>query len=63
MTGLDHPVRDEVIAAGETEWRDGGGRSCRPRCQEALGSVVFYQKHMAHHLLPGVDRAWIAGLD
>ncbi|HEX6421862.1 MAG TPA: hypothetical protein VFZ79_00170 [Acidimicrobiales bacterium] len=59
VTGLDHPGRDEVIAAGETDWR---------RVVTALlgpvpgGTRVFYQKHMAHHLLPGIDRDWVAEL-
>jgi hypothetical protein len=26
------------------------------------GRTVYYQKHMTHHLLPGVDRARLAGL-
>ena len=26
------------------------------------GATVFYQKHMAHHLLPDVDRGWLAPL-
>jgi hypothetical protein len=55
-TGRDHPGADEVIAAGETDvkkviaWLTGpvpGGRR------------VFYQKHMAHHLLPNVPREWL----
>ena len=59
MSGADHPGRDEVIAAGETDWR---------RVAEALlgpapaGKPVWYQKHMSHHLLPGMDRAWIRQL-
>src|SRR5262245_45506849 len=58
-TGLDHPGRDEVIAAGQTDWR---------RVVAALvgpvpgGARVFYQKHMAHHLLPAMDRAWVSRL-
>ena len=58
-TGLDHPGADEVIAAGETDWRRvvdallGPAPDARP---------VWYQKHMAHHLLPHIDRGWIAGL-
>ena len=58
-TGLDHPGRDDVIAAGETDWR---------RVVAALkaplpdGVRVQYQKQMAHHLLPGIDRGWVAGL-
>ncbi|KFL36692.1 hypothetical protein [Arenimonas donghaensis] len=58
-TGLDHPGRDDVIASGDTDWR---------RVADALlGPVpgdkpVWYQKHMAHHLLPGMDHDWIHGL-
>ena len=58
-TGLDHPGREEVVAAGETDWR---------RVVDALlgpapgGAPVWYQKHMTHHLLPHMDRGWIAGL-
>ena len=59
-TGLDHPGRDEVIAAGDTDWRRVVATLVGP---VPAGARVFYQKHMAHHLLPGVDRSWIAGLD
>lgn len=59
-TGLDHPGRDEVIAAGETDWR---AAVTALRGPVPDGAAVFYQKHMAHHLLPGMDRGWIAGLD
>ncbi len=58
-TGLDHPGRDEVIAAGETDWR---------KVEQALtgpapdGRAVWYQKHMSHHLLPGMGRDWIWSL-
>lgn len=58
-TGLDHPGRDDVIAAGETDWR---------RVVDALlgpvpdGVQLVYQKHMNGHLLPEIDRAWIREL-
>jgi Sulfotransferase domain len=58
-TGLDHPARDEIIAAGDTDWR---------RVAAALNGPLpdakplWYQKHMAHHLLPGMDTAWVHGL-
>jgi sulfotransferase family protein len=58
-TGLDHPGRDEVIAAGETDWRQVVATLVGP---VPGGARVFYQKHMAHHLLPDVDRAWVARL-
>jgi hypothetical protein len=55
-TGLDHPMRDEVIAAGETD-PAAVARAC-------LGPVpggrpVFYQKHMTHHMLPGFPLDWM----
>ena len=60
QTGLDHPGRDEVIAAGDTDWRRvvaalsaGPAPGARP---------IWYQKHMTHHLLPGMDGDWVLGL-
>jgi hypothetical protein len=55
-TGIDHPGRDEVVAAGETDWRAVVDGLLGP---VPAGVQVLYQKHMAHHLLPGVDRGWI----
>ena len=58
-TGIDHPVDAQVIAAGETDWR---------RVVERLlgevpgGCPVFFQKHMTHHLLPKIDRGWMAAV-
>ncbi len=59
-TGLDHPAREAVIAAGDTDWR---------RVVRALttapapgNAAVWYQKHMTHHLLPGMDLDWIDAL-
>ncbi len=58
-TGIGHPARDEVLASCETDWR---------RVVEQLGGLVpagaeiFFQKHMTHHLLPGIDRGALAGL-
>ena len=56
ITGKDHPMASEVIAAGETDWEQAvewltGG--------EPVGAGVFFQKHMAHHLLPEMGRDWI----
>ena len=58
-TGLDHPGRAEVISAGETDWRKVVATLLGPVPD---GAGVFYQKHMAHHLLRGVDRGWVAEL-
>jgi hypothetical protein len=54
-TGLDHPMRDEVLAAQPQDWRI---------VAEALvteaPAPVFYQKHMTHHMLPGFGLEWTA---
>ena len=58
-TGLDHPGRAEVIAAGETDWRRVADALLGP----APGNApIWYQKHMSHHLLPGMDTEWVFGL-
>ncbi|HJQ03226.1 MAG TPA: hypothetical protein VJ851_16640 [Jatrophihabitans sp.] len=55
-TGVDHPGRDEVIAAGETSWQ--------AVVTELTAPVdgIYYQKHMTHHLLPQLPRDWIGEL-
>lgn len=58
-TGSDHPVRDEVIAAGETDWRNVVAWLTGPVPD---GVAVFYQKHMSHHLLADTGRDWIRQL-
>ena len=58
-TGLDHPARDEVIAAGDSDWRSVVATLLGPA---PGGAPVWYQKHMAHHLLPHIDHGWIARL-
>jgi hypothetical protein len=55
-TGLNHPARDEIIAAGETSWRTVVAGLTAPV------NGVFYQKHMTHHLLPQLPRDWIPKL-
>jgi hypothetical protein len=58
-TQLDHPGRDEVIAAGECDYkkvvRDLLGNT-------PGGQAIWYQKHMTHHLLPDYSRDWIPQL-
>ena len=58
-TGLDHPGREAVIAAGETDWRKVVAWLTGPIPE---GKPVFYQKHMTHHLLPEIDRGWLSSL-
>lgn len=58
-TGIDHPGRDEVIAAQETDWKKVVERLTGP---PPRGQAIFYQKHMAHHLLDVIDRGWLSAL-
>lgn len=59
LTQLDHPGRDAVIAAGDTDLARVVRTLCGPVPE---GRAVWYQKHMSHHLLPGMDTAWVHGL-
>ena len=58
-TGLPHPGADEIIEHHEADWR---------RVVEDLtgpipsGQAIYYQKQMAHHLLPEIDRGWLDAL-
>jgi hypothetical protein len=59
QTGLDHPGREQVIASGETDWRKVTALLTGP---VPGGKAVFYQKHMTHHLLSGIERSWLGQL-
>ena len=52
-TGLDHPMREAVLAAQPRDWRE---------VAEALAAdgpaPVIYQKHMTHHMLPAFGLDW-----
>lgn len=55
-TGLEHPGAQEVIDHHETDWRRVIAELTGPVLD---GNSIHYQKHMAHHLLPEIDRAWL----
>lgn len=59
-TGLDHPGATEVMADGECDWQKVASQLLGPIPE---GKSLWYQKHMSHHLLPHMDRAWIHGLN
>ena len=56
VTGLPHPGHAVVIASQENDWR---------KVTKALtgpipgGRAIWYQKHMAHHLLTVIGRDWL----
>jgi hypothetical protein len=58
-TGLDHPMREEIISAGDAD-----PRSVAERCgrEPEPPATIFYQKHMTHHMLPGFPTDWIGSV-
>jgi len=57
-TGLHHPMREEVLAAQPTDWREVAAAMAGPA---PGGAAVWYQKHMCQHMLPGVGLEWARG--
>jgi hypothetical protein len=59
QTGIEHPGYAEVIGSQSRDWES---------VVEVLSGPIpgnkslWYQKHMAHHLLPNLSRAWMAKL-
>lgn len=51
-TRAPHPEIDEVIRSQENDWRKVVAWLTE---FEPPGKTAFYQKHMAHHLLPAID--------
>jgi sulfotransferase family protein len=56
-TGIDHPGRDEVLAAQPTDLAEAVASLHAPAGE---GVRVHYAKHMAHHLDLADDLAWTA---
>ena len=55
-TGIDHPMRDEIIAAHESDAERVAAACAGPIPRE---QTLFYQKHMTLHMVPGFDRTWM----
>ena len=55
-TGYDHPGREEIIAADETDWRK---VVVRVTTKNHAQTSIFYQKHMTHHILPDITLDWL----
>jgi hypothetical protein len=55
-TGLDHPGRAEILASQPTDPDEVIAQLTGPVPD---GRAIWYVKHMAHHLLPEMDRGWL----
>ena len=54
-TGIDHPMRDEVLASQPTGLDAAIAELERPL---PAGCTVHYAKHMSHHVSPDMDLTW-----
>lgn len=58
-TGIDHPMAEQVIAAGEPDPARVAAACLGPNPE---GKPLWYQKHMTLHMIPGFDRGFLNGL-
>ncbi len=58
-TGIDHPMREDVIAAGLSD-PEGVAHACTGQIPQ--GQSLFYQKHMTLHMIPEFDRGFLHAL-
>lgn len=58
QTGLDHPMAEQVIASGETDWR-----VVVAQISKTPASGIFYQKHIATHWMGYFSVEWLDALD
>jgi hypothetical protein len=56
LTGLDHPMRDAILASQPTDPAVVAETMAGP---EPGGRPLWYQKHMTHHMVPGIPRGWL----
>jgi hypothetical protein len=55
-TGINHPMRDEIIATHEPD-PDRIAATCKGPIPQQQS--LFYQKHMTLHMIPAFDRRWM----
>jgi len=55
LTGIEHPMRDDTLAAMETDPESVANGLVGPVPD---GKAIYYQKHMTHHMVDGVPRDW-----
>jgi hypothetical protein len=58
-TQLPHPGVDEILERHEADWRKVAADLTGP---VPGGKAIYYQKQMAHHLLPEIERDWLSSL-
>ena len=54
-TGLDHPMRAEVLASQPTDWE-----TVARACAEGADAPIHFQKHMCQHMIAEAPLWWMA---
>lgn len=60
LTGLRHPMTDEIFAAHEANPERVIAHLTGPA---PGGKQVFYQKHMVHHMVDGIPMDWLGQIE
>jgi hypothetical protein len=55
-SGVDHPMREEVLGSQPNDWRDVVPALL---ADPPNARSIFYQKHMTHHMLPDFGLDWM----
>lgn len=55
ITGLKHPMRNEILAAHEND----PNMVIDMIAHAPADKPLFYQKHMCHHMVDSIDRDWM----
>ena len=53
-TGLDHPMRAEVLAAQSVDWQ-----VCARHCESEVSAPIHFQKHMCQHMVAVAPLGWM----
>jgi len=54
-TGIDHPMRDQILASYNSD-----PLAISENCvRGTTDTIIQYQKHMAHHMIPSFDRSFV----
>ncbi len=60
LTGLDHPMTEEILAAHEADPHKVIAAMTGP---VPGGKAIFYQKHMIHHMVDAIPMDWLSQIE
>ncbi|MBT4906489.1 MAG: HAD family hydrolase, partial [Rhodospirillaceae bacterium] len=59
ITRIEHPMNEAVIASQPEDWRVVADEISGPASD---GAAIWFQKHMAHHMVAEIGRDWFPNL-